>query len=290
MARWLPIAAGAMLNAGEIRASAERHVGIEDPESELRPNLERFVAALDGDNELTELAEATVRRALIDRTADRLEGIRWLRNHPEIGAQKIDRPVFLTGLPRSGTTYFQYLFERDVRFRLIRTWESISPSPPPAVDAESVRRRKSAEAERRRRAVPKEIEGFAAMHLLDLDGPDECHVFMEQSYAAAGFHNVYDVPSYFAYLSSSLDLTQAYRVHRRQLQLLQWRSPTRRWALKYPNHVLAMDPILEVYPDACFVMTHRDPVQTLASIATLTWTLRGTRLLSCHRRSRDGDV
>jgi Sulfotransferase family len=66
-------------------------------------------------------------------------------------------------------------------------------------------------------------------------------------------------------------------VHRRQLQLLQWRSPERRWALKYPNHVLAMDAILKVYPDASFVMTHRDPVQTLASIAKLTLTLRGTR-------------
>jgi hypothetical protein len=70
---------------------------------------------------------------------------------------------------------------------------------------------------------------------------------------------------------------EAYTVHRRQLQLLQWRMPRPRWALKYPNHVIAMDAILEVYPDARFAMTHRDPVQTLASIAKMSLTLRTAR-------------
>jgi hypothetical protein len=125
--------------------------------------------------------------------------------------------------------------------------------------------------------VPKRIEGFDALHLLDLDGPDECHVFIEQTCAAAGYQNVYDVPSYFDYMMKSLDFTASYRVHKRQLQLLQWHTKQPRWAVKYPNHVIAMDAILEVYPDARFVMTHRDPVQTLASIAKMTLTLRGTR-------------
>jgi Sulfotransferase family len=266
-----------MLRVADIIAAAQERVGLEDPERVLRPNLEHFVAALNSDNELSALGEATVHKVLIDRTADRLEGIRWLRDYPEIGSEVIDRPVFLTGLPRSGTTYFQYLFDRDPRFRLIRTWESISPSPPPGFDAASVRRRQAEEAERRRQAVPKKIEGFEALHLLDIGGPDECHVFMEQSYAAAGYQNVYDVPSHFDFISTSMDFTPSYRVHKRQLQLLQWRMQQPRWAVKYPNHVLAMDSILEVYPDARFVMTHRDPVQTLASISKMTWTLRGTR-------------
>ena len=188
----------------------------------------------------------------------------------------ISQPVFLTGLPRSGTTFFQYLFDRDTRFRLIRTWEGISPSPPPGYDAESVRRRKAEEGERRRQTRPP-IPGFEALHLIDADGPEECHAFMEHSYAAAGLYNLFNVPSYFDYLMTSLDLTAAYRIHRRQLQLLQWRMPQPRWALKYPNHVIAMDSILEVHPDARFVMTHRDPVQTLASIAKMSFTLRGVR-------------
>jgi hypothetical protein len=266
-----------MLNVAEIRAEVEKRAGIVDPESALRPNLEHLVEALNCDNKLSSLGEASVRKVLVDRAADRLEGLKWHRDHPEIANEVIAEPLFLTGLPRSGTTYFQYLFDRDPRFRLIRTWESISPSPPPGFDAESVRRRKAEEAERRLQAIPRKIEGFEALHLLDLDGPDECHVFMEQSYSAAGYLNLYDVPSYFDYMLKSLDFTASYRVHKRQLQLLQWRMKQPRWAVKYPNHVIAMDAILQIYPDARFVMTHRDPVQTLASIAKMTLTLRGTR-------------
>jgi hypothetical protein len=266
-----------MLNVADIRADIEERAGIADPEPVFQPNLENLVAALNGDNRLAALGEASARKALIDRSVDRLEGLKWLRGHPEIGQEVITEPVILTGLPRSGTTYFQYLFDRDPRFRLIRTWESITPSPPPGFDAESVQRRKAEEAERRRQSKPKEIEGFEALHLLDLDGPDECHVFMEQTCSAAGYHNLYDVPSYFDYMMKSLDFTASYRVHKRQLQLLQWRVKQPRWAVKYPNHVISMDAILEVYPDARFVMTHRDPVQTLASISKMTLTLRGTR-------------
>jgi hypothetical protein len=100
---------------------------------------------------------------------------------------------------------------------------------------------------------------------------------MEQAYAAVGTFNLYDAPSYFDYVTNRLDMTAAYQVHRRQLQLLQWRYGETRWVLKYPNHVMAMDAILAVYPDASFAMTHRDPVQIVASIARLTMALRSTR-------------
>ncbi|MGB8364692.1 MAG: sulfotransferase family protein [Rhizomicrobium sp.] len=266
-----------MLNAAEIIAEAETRAGVPDSEPVFRPNLDQLVASLNSDNELSALGESSVCKGLVDRTVHRLEGLKWRRDHPEIADEAIAEPVFLTGLPRSGTTYFQYLFDKDPRFRLIRTWESITPSPPPGYDPESVRRRKAEEEQRRREAVPKKIEGFEALHLLDLDGPDECHVFLEQTYAAAGYQNLYDVPTYFDYMMKSLDFAATYEVHKRQLQLLQWRMKQPRWAVKYPNHVLAMDKIVAVHPTARFVMTHRDPVQTLASISKMTLTLRGTR-------------
>jgi hypothetical protein len=265
-----------MLSPAAILAEAEARVGIADSDWQLRVNLEQLVASLNADARLPPFGEASAHRALVDRTADRLEGLKWLREVPEIGSEPIVQPVFLTGLPRSGTTFFQYLFDRYARFRLIRTWEGISPSPPPGIDAASVARRKAEEGERRRKTRPP-AEGFDALHLIDADGPEECHAFLEQSYAAAGFYNLFDVPAYFDFLMTSLDFTAAYRVHRRQLQLLQWRMPQPRWALKYPNHVIAMEPILAIYPDARFVMTHRDPLQTLASIAKMTYTLRSTR-------------
>ena len=263
-----------MLDAGAITTEAETRVGISDPEADLlRPNLDHLVAAINATADLALGSEASVGSSLVARTADRLEGLEWLGRHPEIADEVIADPVFLCGLPRSGTTFFQYLFDRDERFRLIRTWEVSEPSPPPGADPGSVRRRKAAEAERRK---THRISGFDAMHLSDADGPEECHAFLEQSYSSAGFHNLMNVPEYFDYLMST-DLTPAYRVHKRQLQLLQWRTPRPRWALKHPNHVIATDAILEVYPDARFVITHRDPVQILASISKMTLKLRESR-------------
>lgn len=265
-----------MLNAAAIIAEAEARVGITDPDHALRVNLERLVSSLNEDAGLPARGQANAHQWLLARTIDRLEGAKWFYAHPEIAGERIIAPVFLTGLPRSGTTYFQYLFDRDARFRLIRTWESISPNPPPGFDPASVLRRK-AEEEARRNAMRPPVENFEALHLIDNDGPDECHAFLEHSYAAAGLNNLFRVPGYFDFLVDELDFEAAYAIHKRQLQLLQWRMPQPRWALKYPNHVLAMDSILKTYPDARFVMTHRDPVQTLASISKMSLKLREGR-------------
>lgn len=264
-----------MLNAAAIIAEAEAKAGVSDTDTHLLPNLEALVGSINGDGTLPDASEAGVHRSLVGRTVDRLDGLKWLRDHPEIADEVIAAPVFMTGLPRSGTTAFQFLFDRDTRFRQIRTWEAISPSPPPGADPESVVRRK-AEEEERRREFPRP-EGFEALHLHDNGGPEECHAFMEQAYAAAGFQNLLNTPTYFDHLVDRVDMAAAYRIHKRQLQLLQWRTPQPRWALKYPNHVLALDKILEVYPDARFVMTHRDPVQTLASISKMSLKLREVR-------------
>lgn len=265
-----------MLEANEIIARAEASAGFADSEGHLHRNLQALLASLEADGRLSDQGRQSAERALIARTAQRLEGLRWVSDHPQIANEPIEAPIILTGLPRSGTTYLQYLFDRDGRFRMIRTWESLMPSPPPHADPASVAERKRREAEIRRQSRP-EVEGFDALHLVDEDGPDECHAFMEQAGAAAGFFNLYDVPGYFDHLMGSLDFEAAYRVHRRQLQLLQWQGPARRWAVKYPNHLLAMPAIRAVYPGARFVMTHRDPVQLVASIANMTLALRSVR-------------
>lgn len=271
-----------MLDAAAIIAEAEDKVGISDGDPTVRGNLERLTAALAETGDLSGEGEATTRYLFGLDTINRLEGQKWLRDHPEIGAEKIEAPVFLMGLPRSGTTYFQYLFDRDARFRLIRTWEGMTPNPPPGHDPESARRRRDEWVERRK--LMPSFEGFDALHLYDQDGSEECHAFLQQSYGAAGLNNLFRVPGYFNYLMDDLDLVETYKIHKRQLQLLQWKSPAKPWALKYPNHVIAMNEILEVYPDARFVMTHRDPVQTLASICKMTFNLRKMRAVDVDPR------
>src|SRR5262249_53093885 len=151
--------------------------------------------------------------ALVSRTIDRLGGLKFLRDYPEIADEVVADPVFLEGLPRSGTTYFHYLFDRDPRFRVLRTWEAISPLPPAGFAPGTVAQR-IAEEDERRAALRVHVPGIEAMHLMDANGPEECHAFMEQPYAAAGFFNLYNVPSYFDYLMDELDLVAAYQAHK----------------------------------------------------------------------------
>lgn len=265
-----------MLDSTAIIAEAEEIVGVSDPDSNVALNLQRLVDALNSESGMATWAFDVTRAGLLSRTIDRLEGVKWMQLFPEIADQPIDSPVFLMGLPRSGTTYFQYLFDRDSRFRLIRSWEALYPSPPPGFDPESAAQRKAGWNARRLREHPP-VEGFDALHLIDQDGSEECHAFLEQSFGGVGLNNMFRVPSYFDYALDEMDFEATYRIHKRQLQLLQWRSGHKPWALKYPNHLLAIPEILRVYPDAKFVMTHRDPVQTLASISKLSSKLRATR-------------
>ena len=264
------------LDAAQILAEGERAAGFPDPELHLHCNLAALVGSLNRQDRLSEEGRASTHAGLVRVVKDRLEGLKWIGDFPEIADEDIESPVFLTGLPRSGTTYFQYLFDHDRRFRLIRTWEAIMPFPPPGHDPASVERRKAMERQVNDDLRTK-VEGFDALHLIDEDGPQECHLFLEHGFGAAGFHNMHDVPEYFDFLMDELDLEPVYQVHKRMLQLLQWQCPRPRWALKYPNHVLAMDVIRKVHPSARFIMTHRDPVQTLASIAKMSFSLRSAR-------------
>lgn len=264
-----------MLNAASIIAEAEDNAGISDSDPTVRGNLEMLVDCLDRQGGLSATGEEMTHRGFVQDQINRLESLKWVTDHPEIADEPMHAPVFLMGLPRSGTTYFQYLFDRDPRFRLIRTWQAMMPNPPPGLVPESVDTRRAAWVESRKSQPT--FEGFDALHLYDQDGSEECHAYLQQSYGAAGLHNLFHVPEFFEYLMDELDLAATYRVHKRQLQLLQHKLEPKPWAVKYPNHVIAMNEILQVYPEARFVMTHRDPVQVVASISKMTYNLRGIR-------------
>jgi hypothetical protein len=268
----------AMLDRDEIAAAAAAMAGV-DPSAADDAFADNLRVAVDSANEEAALSPAgveAVREELLFGLANRLQADRWTDDYPQVTAETIGRPIFLTGLPRSGTTYFQYLFDNDPALRLLRTWETMRPAPAPLLtEAERIRRMELADADGKklRQAIP----AFDAIHLNDTDGPDECHKFLQQTMGAVGVLNCQNVPTHYRAILETFDLDAVYRVHRRQLQLLQWQAPPRRWALKYPNHLIAMDSIVRIFPDAAFVMTHRDPVQTLASLCKLTLHFRRSR-------------
>ena len=242
--------------------------------SHFLDNLGALVDAVNAEAALTDDGMQGILMQLAPALRNRIEVDAYVAEHPEVDASPLPAPIFLTGLPRSGTTYFQYLFDQDPRLRMLRTWEGERPSPPPALDPESAARRHAASVENAK--LMREMTGgkIDAFHLTDVDGPQECLAILDQTFVNPGMLWTMSVFGYLEYLLHEADLQEAYEYHARVLRLLQQGAPEQRWALKWPCHLLALEAIAAVHPDATFVVTHRDPVQALASNCSLTHMLR----------------
>src|SRR5262249_19724175 len=152
------------------------------------------------------------------------------RRYPEIAAQTIDRPIVITGLPRSGSTLLHTLLAQDPGNRVPQTWEMLSPSPPPdraTYDTDP----RIAITETQLRWFQRVLPDFAKIHPVGARLPEECVVILSHSFLSSQFCSMYFVPSYQAWMRAQ-DLVPAYRLHRRVLQQLQWRCRGDRWVLK----------------------------------------------------------
>ena len=191
--------------------------------------------------------------------------------HPEIPRQRIGRPLIVMGLPRSGTTILHSLLSRDPRLRSPQKWEVDQPSPPPRIDTYASDPRIADAAA----AIEKVDPTFRAMHQMGATLPEECNNLQMASLRSLNFWARMALPSYSRWLLEEADMAPAYAFHRQFLQHLQAFAPRERWVLKGPPHVFWPETLLATYPDACIVMTHRDPAEVLPSNASLIAHLRG---------------
>jgi hypothetical protein len=266
------------MSALTVEAVIERAAALtdkKDPDpSHFIENLEVVLRSMNDETTWTPAGLDVAMSMLAVALRNRMEVDRFAVDEPRVDESELARPIFLTGLPRSGTTYFQYLFDQDPDLRMLRTWEGDRPSPPPATDAGSIARRRADSTESARRAREATGGKIDAFHLTDVDGPQECLAILDQTFVNPGLLWPMSAQSYLDFLLNEADLQAAYEYHARVLRLLQWGAPPRRWALKWPCHLLALDVIASVHPDASFVVTHRDPVQALASNCSLAQMLR----------------
>lgn len=265
-----------MLSANDIVDRAVAMAGVPDPDvSSFHANLELLVESLKEEAALRDESWAVVATQLAEPLRNRIEVSDWVRRYPEIREERIEQPIFLTGLPRSGTTYFQYLFDPEPNMRMLRYWEGQRPCPPPGFAPDTIKNRIAECAAQKAKAKGDPLRAkIAQIHLSDADGPEECLKIIDQTFANVGHYWTYRVPGYFNRRLENVDMGAVYEHHRLVLQLLQWRGDKKRWVLKWPCHLVALDDIMDVYPDAKFVVTHRDPVQALASNCSLSAMLR----------------
>lgn len=245
---------------GELVAAAVERTGLDDfGDDSFREGLEILTSALSDEACLNARGEAFIFGRIGLHLCQRLQVEDWYRRHPEIDDEPVAAPLFGLGLPRTGSTALSFLLAQDPRVRYLRSWESSEPCPPPS-SVQGVDPRIPPE----QRPV---VVGSRHHVPNDIQGPMECLDLMALDFKSQIFQAFAHIPSYSAWLLDQADFTSTYRYQRRVLKLLQWGEPTRPWRLKSPSHVISLDYLDRVFPDARFVMTHRDPTDVLLSVA-----------------------
>lgn len=265
-------------------AAARAQTGLSDfGRDSFREGLEMLCGALEREAELTPAGRVAAARRLQHLLATRLEVVDWRRRQPEIAAQQVVDPIFIIGLPRTGTTALGALLQQDPDTRALRTWESQRPMPPPESETQHSDPRIQ-EAQAGIDAMCAAHPEWPAMYDGSATHSTECQDLLGMDFRTWHFCGEYWTPSYDAWLRAT-DATPTYRFHREALELLHWRCGPRRWMLHAPIHTLTLDALSRAYPDARFVMTHRDPVPVLGSTCSIIGFIRS---LSSERRDPKG--
>ncbi|MFT3966948.1 MAG: sulfotransferase [Sphingobium sp.] len=241
-------------------------------EDSFREGLEILVEATGKEARLNDVGNAAFGGQIVDYLSRRLEVENWYARHPEIEEQEIAAPLIGIGLPRTGSSALACLLGADPAVRSIRNWEAMAPCPPPDIATVATDPRLAmaeASMERRARLFPR----MTGMLPSTATSPTECQTFMGHDFKSQIFQAFVHIPSYVDWLNHRADLVPTYHYVKRVLKLLQWRCPPDRWRLKNPSHSLFITALDEVFPDARFVMTHRDVAQVIPSVADLYYEL-----------------
>jgi hypothetical protein len=256
------------LEVSSLVATACERAGSDDFGTDTwQEGLDVLVWSLVHEAGLNELGEAVFADQIIGYLVNRLEIECWYARHPEIDEEAITAPLFGIGMPRTGSTALSFLLACDESRRSLRTWEAGAPCPPPETATERTDPRIAA-SEAGIAMTHELFPDFVGMLPSSATGPQECILVTALDFRSQVFEGMALLPSVTSWLLSC-DMTPAYRYHQRVLKLLQWRCPPTRWWLKSPAHMTSIDALDAVYPDARFVMTHRDLGHVLPSVCAL---------------------
>jgi hypothetical protein len=264
------------LDADEMLDEAARRTGLSDfgGDSFLEP-YRVFVRAIDREARLHPLGRVISRSDCLNWLENRLQLADARKRDPGIAAEPVERPLVVTGLPRTGTSILHELLAQDPASRAPLHWEVRFPCPAP----EAASYETDARIERAERQIQlwnQIVPEYATMHELGARIPVECVQLTTHEFVSEELLGRYQAPSYAAYYAKA-DLVPAYRFHRAMLQHLQSRCRRERWVLKAPSHLPVLDVLLAVYPDARVVVTHRDPLRILPSVASILYSTMWVR-------------
>ncbi|MFN8544119.1 MAG: sulfotransferase [Candidatus Binatia bacterium] len=248
--------------------AAVREVGADDfGDPAYREGLRVLLDAYDREARFHPAGREAARANLVQQLKMRLRSQQLLKEHPAALTTEIRRPVVILGLVRTGSTALHYLMGQDPDLQVLEYWLAAHPQPRPPREQwpqHADFRESAAEIEAMYAADP----SLKAIHLMMADGPEECRHLLAQSFTDDSFEVNATVPSYTRWYETT-DHRASYRRHRDLVRLIGMANPQRRWLLKYPVHLKHLRALLDVYPDACIVQTHRDPTRVLSSYVSL---------------------
>ena len=261
-----------LLPSESLIREAKKHTGLSDfGDESFIPALEKLAVSLEQEARLSQLGRIAVHGMLLDNLKLRLRLTEYRKQRPEVAQQQITRPLFVLGLPRTGTTILYELLAQDRAHRAPSTWEVAQPIPPAQRDSYYTDTR-IAEVEKSVSKMELLAPGFQAIHAMGAQLPQECVTLLAPHFISDQFGVSFYIPEY-RHWTLAQDMTAAYQWHKQFLQHLQVDYKAQRWVLKTPPHLAYLDTLIKQYPDAAIVQTHRAPMDVLASISSLSCTL-----------------
>jgi hypothetical protein len=258
-----------MSKVDELAARASERAGLDDFGGDSwREGLSILVDSLETHPGVTDSGREFCYGRYVDALWNRLRVTEYAARHPEVLAEKVEHPLFILGMPRTGTTVASYLLDQDPARRSLLHWEagdSVPPASTRTLRSDPRCLAKKAELDALARAV--EAAGAGMPHWEDADGPTECIFVQNQDFKALSWDAWMPDARYSDWLLRT-DMRSAYQYQRAVLQILQSRAPGS-WSLKMPSHAVHIEALLAVFPDARLVWAHRDPFRATASLCSI---------------------
>lgn len=256
-----------------IQAAARKARSTEFGDLDFMQRLPRIVEAVEREANLHWIGRVAVRQSLVMTLESRFGLYRHRTTHPELVGVPIEKPVFVVGFPRSGTTILHNLLARDPANRAPQGWEVQYPTPPPDPATYATDRRIK-KAEKLFAQMEQMAPELPAIHEVGAQLPQECFPIMSQTLLTPLAWWAYNAPSYQRWVDQQSP-APSYTYHRHFLEHLQSGYMKDRWVLKSPIHLRTLGALLDEYPDARLIFTHRDPAKTIPSVASLFYTVGG---------------
>jgi hypothetical protein len=261
------------LSEASLIAAARAETGLERfGDESFLPPLRALLRSLETEAELNPFGRFNARMRTIRSLKNRLWANACFEAHPEILERPIEAPIVIVGPHRSGTTRLQRMMATDTRLQHLKTWEGFNPAPRPGLPdmGKQLRRDEVKQFLDLGRQI---YTGGYIAHPMDADWPEEDMLLLNHSFCGFSVLGMFHIPGYYRWFLE-YDKTEVYRYTAKLMKLISWSrgdEDGKRWVLKNPQHMLDLDVLMKVFPDARLVFTHRDPIKTVGSVMSLMW-------------------